>query len=54
MLDFCKAAQKGSTSAFLGSEHTAVREQVLCKASVTDRDELAREDRVEGVDLTVP
>lgn len=35
-------------SAFLGSELTAVVEQVLCKASVTDRHELGQEDREEG------
>lgn len=42
---FVKLHKRVPISAFLGSEHTAVREQVLCKASLTDRDELVQEDR---------
>lgn len=36
-------------SAFLSSEHTVVREQVLYKVCMTDRDDLAQEEREEGV-----
>ena len=36
-------------SAFRGSEHMMVREEVLYKACITGRDELDQEDRVEGM-----
>lgn len=42
---FVKLHKRVPIPEFLGSEHTAVREKVPCKASITDRDELAREDR---------
>lgn len=40
-----KVNKRVPISAFLDSEHRAVREQVLYKACITDRDELAQEER---------